>query len=57
MVEIKINSLEELPQAVDKFIEAMDDRTVFAFKGEMGCRQDNLHKSSCVACLGVEDMS
>ncbi|THG52906.1 tRNA (adenosine(37)-N6)-threonylcarbamoyltransferase complex ATPase subunit type 1 TsaE [Muribaculum caecicola] len=33
---IDIPGLEELPQAAHKFLELMDDYTVFAFKGEMG---------------------
>jgi tRNA threonylcarbamoyladenosine biosynthesis protein TsaE len=56
MVEIKINSLEELPQAVDKFIEAMDDRTVFAFKGEMGAGKTTFISELCRR-LGVEDIA
>ncbi|MCH5247563.1 MAG: tRNA (adenosine(37)-N6)-threonylcarbamoyltransferase complex ATPase subunit type 1 TsaE [Muribaculaceae bacterium] len=33
---IKIDNLEALPQAVNKFIDLMGDYTVFAFHGEMG---------------------
>ena len=35
-MELKIQNIEQLPEVVGKFIETMDDRTVYAFRGEMG---------------------
>lgn len=34
--EIKIDSLEQLPQAAERFVELLDQGTVVAFKGDMG---------------------
>lgn len=34
--EIRINSMEELPQAAREFVALMGDQTVYAFHGEMG---------------------
>lgn len=35
-MEIQIPNIEALPEAAKKFIETMDDATVYAFRGEMG---------------------
>lgn len=34
--EIRINSIEELPQVAREFVALMGDQTVYAFHGEMG---------------------
>ena len=34
--DIQVENLEALPQAAHKFVELMDDFTVFAFYGQMG---------------------
>ena len=36
MHTIKIESLDTIRQAAKEFIAGMDDRTVFAFRGNMG---------------------
>jgi len=36
-------SLKGFSAAVEKFIENMDDRTVFAFRGEMGAGKTNFY--------------
>lgn len=53
-MKITIPSVEQLPQAAHDFIAAMDDRTVFAFHGEMGAGKTTFIKAVCLA-LGVED--
>lgn len=55
-MEIKINNINELPAAVEKFIEAMDDRTVFAFRGEMGAGKTTFITELCRQ-LGVDDIA
>ena len=53
-MELIIKSVEELPEAAHEFVKAMDDRTVFAFHGEMGAGKTTFIKAVCLA-LGVED--
>ena len=53
-MKLVINNTEALPQAAHDFIAAMDDRTVFAFHGEMGAGKTTFIKAVCLA-LGVED--
>ncbi|MBR5716455.1 MAG: tRNA (adenosine(37)-N6)-threonylcarbamoyltransferase complex ATPase subunit type 1 TsaE [Bacteroidales bacterium] len=49
-----VPNLEALPQAAHDFVAAMDDRTVFAFHGEMGAGKTTFIKALCLV-LGVED--
>lgn len=53
-MKLEIKNVEALPQAAHDFIAAMDDRTVFAFHGEMGAGKTTFIKAVCLA-LGVED--
>lgn len=55
-MELKISNIDELPQAVENFIEAMDDRTVYAFRGEMGAGKTTFITELCRQ-LGVEDVA
>ena len=36
IMEIKIQSLDQIHEAAHRFVEAMGDNTVFAFYGKMG---------------------
>lgn len=51
--EIKINGLEGLPEAAEKFLELMGDYTVFAFHGEMGAGKTTFIRQLSEA-LGVD---
>ena len=51
---LNVLNLEALPQAAHDFVAAMDDRTVFAFHGEMGAGKTTFIKALCLV-LGVED--
>ena len=51
---LNVPNLEALPQAAHDFVAAMDDRTVFAFHGEMGAGKTTFIKALCLV-LGVED--
>ena len=53
-MELKIQNIEQLPEVVGKFIEAMDDRTVYAFRGEMGAGKTTFITELCRQ-LGVDD--
>jgi tRNA threonylcarbamoyladenosine biosynthesis protein TsaE len=54
MKNIKIESLDKIGEAAKKFVENMDDRTVFAFRGNMGAGKTTFIKAICEE-LGVED--
>lgn len=54
MTTIHIDSINDLPAAADRFIEQMDDRTVYAFYGEMGAGKTTFINALCRK-LGVED--
>jgi len=54
MMELRINSLEEIQQAAKEFIAAMGDNTVFAFYGPMGVGKTTFTKALCEQ-LGVDD--
>jgi tRNA threonylcarbamoyladenosine biosynthesis protein TsaE len=53
-MEIIIKDINDLPRAAKEFIAAMDQDTVFAFRGEMGAGKTTFIKAICEA-LGVED--
>lgn len=55
MHTIKIESLDTIRQAAKEFIAGMDDRTVFAFRGDMGAGKTTFIKAICEE-LGVEDV-
>jgi len=52
---MKINNLSEINQVAKEFISQMDDRTVFAFHGNMGAGKTTFIKAICEE-LGVEDV-
>lgn len=52
--EIKISSENELQTAAREFIALMDDRTVYAFRGEMGAGKTTFINALCRE-LGVTD--
>ncbi len=54
MPEVILNSLSELPTAAVQIIEAIGDRNVLAFYGEMGVGKTTFIKAVCVA-LGVKE--
>jgi tRNA threonylcarbamoyladenosine biosynthesis protein TsaE len=56
MKRIRIASLEALPAATEEFLAAMDDRTVYAFRGEMGAGKTTFISELCKR-LGVEDVA
>ena len=53
-MELKIQNIEQLPEVVGIFIETMDDRTVYAFRGEMGAGKTTFITELCRQ-LGVDD--
>lgn len=52
---MEIKSLDAIHETAKAFIAAMDDRTVFAFHGEMGAGKTTFIKAICEE-LGVEDV-
>lgn len=54
-MEITIQNLENMPEAAQEFVRAMDQNTVFAFYGKMGAGKTTFIKAICEA-LGVTDM-
>ncbi|MEG1616343.1 MAG: tRNA (adenosine(37)-N6)-threonylcarbamoyltransferase complex ATPase subunit type 1 TsaE [Bacteroidales bacterium] len=55
MTQITINGLDNIREAAKEFIQAMDQDTVFAFRGEMGAGKTTFIKAICEE-LGVEDV-
>ena len=54
-MEIQIQSTLSLPEAAKRFVQAMDQHTVFAFYGKMGAGKTTFIKAICEA-LGVTDV-
>ena len=54
-MEIKLNDLEHIREAARQFIDAMDDKHVFAFYGHMGAGKTTFIKAICEE-LGVDDV-
>ncbi len=54
MTELKIQSLDTIEETAREFVKLMGDRTVFAFRGEMGAGKTTFIKVLCEV-LGVED--
>jgi len=54
-MEIKIYSLNRIHEAAQQFLDAMKDRTIFAFYGKMGAGKTTFIKAIC-ECLGVKDV-
>lgn len=48
-------TLDQLPEAAQQFVEAMGERTIFAFQAPMGAGKTTFIKAVCQA-LGVEDV-
>ena len=55
LMEIKIQSLDQIHVAARQFIEAMGDNTVFALYGKMGAGKTTFIKAVCEE-LGVSDV-
>lgn len=54
-MQIKIPHIGDLPEAARQFVDAMGERRVFAFYGQMGAGKTTFIKAVCEA-LGVEDV-
>lgn len=54
MITLKIESLDTINQTAHKFIDQIDDRTVFAFNGKMGAGKTTFIKSICET-MGVKE--
>ena len=54
MTTIHVDSIAQLPEAAEKFVAVMDDRTVYAFYGQMGAGKTTFINALCRR-LGVED--
>ena len=55
MKEFTIHHLDEIREVARRFLDAMDDRTVFAFRGTMGAGKTTFIKALCEE-LGVQDV-
>ncbi len=54
-MEIKIESLEDIKSAAQRFVDEMGEKRVFAFYGKMGAGKTTFIKAICEA-LGVKDV-
>lgn len=54
-MEINIKNIDEIGEAAKTFVDAMGDRTIFAFYGKMGAGKTTFIKAVCEA-LGVRDV-
>ena len=55
MKEIKIEKLEDITSAAQKFVDEMGEKRVFAFYGKMGAGKTTFIKAVCEA-MGVTDV-
>lgn len=55
LVDITIDSLEQMPQAAQQFVQAMGESSLFAFYGGMGVGKTTFIKAVCAA-MGVTDV-
>lgn len=55
MKEFTIHHFDEIREVARRFLDAMDDRTVFAFRGTMGAGKTTFIKALCEE-LGVQDV-
>lgn len=55
MLTIEISDLASIRESAREFIAGMDDRTVYAFHGDMGAGKTTFIKAICEE-LGVEDV-
>lgn len=51
---IKVDSIDDLPQAARRFVGMMEDETVYAFYGDMGAGKTTFINQLCKE-LGVDD--
>ena len=56
MKKIQINDIADLGRAAQEFVTLLDDRTVIAFRGEMGAGKTTFIAELCRR-LGVEDIA
>ena len=54
MTTIKINNIDDLAAAAQKFVDEMGENRIFAFYGKMGAGKTTFIKAICEV-LGVED--
>ncbi len=54
-MELILKSLDDMPEAAEQFIKAIDQNTVFAFYGKMGAGKTTFIKAVCEG-LGVTDV-
>lgn len=55
MKEFTIHHLDEIREVARRFLDTMDNRTVFAFRGTMGAGKTTFIKALCEE-LGVQDV-
>ena len=55
MTTIKINNIDDLAAAAQKFVDEMGENRIFAFYGKMGAGKTTFIKAICEV-LGVEDV-
>lgn len=56
-LNIKVNSIDELPDAAAKILDFADNYKVFAFEGKMGAGKTTLISSICTALKAIDEAS